>query len=777
MADNLYSACAEVLAACQSVKDDIETILDPETGFAPRMRQICRETIEDSENEAEDDIVTLRLEENTWTLLQAVIPARKTESHRTLTAKELLLENPYTPTSTLAQAIMNASPLLAELIVVREWLQEAAPTPALPEVTNGYWKFTKHTVMQNLRTGHGPREGLVSEMDPDAVNRGDGAALVADDATYEKMLLQALYGYVRAGRLEDAVEVCRRAHQPWRAASLRGSLLFRWKALSTVNLDDEDDDPEPQAWSGNRRRKLWKAACVQAALSSRLSDQERLLYASIVPTPQTVSLVKAACRTWEDHLWADINVMCEEKESRELAKLASASFWDGKEDEFERGVEEASSLPDEQDDEEWENEVRNTLVRLKDVAVAEGASADQPFHFSQLYIILDQTDTLLEVFAGGLQEGKYSQDTFEYGSMCRFFAHLCLFLKMIDIPVPPLPAQIILESYIAVLEQAGQRDLIALYAGALGDNAVDRYAAFLVSLALSADFNERRLALSRASEHGLDVERVARVTAEMTVQKAFDVLPPLKDPLPSIINRQPPPNETETLLLRSIEWTTFTEATYPNALEQATAILRYFLGAGRVNAAQSLLSLLPAELASISDPEEVATEYLHYRQFFVIWDSIAAVVDCQAQEARFAQNSGPGSNREARAQWIAQYRDLIFQAYDQIVKLLTTEWLVADVENDEGMRLELIRIRQVYVPELIIRLHYLLYSSRQLMPENLKRAVELANIVADSRYKLYEDFMNKGGRSLSEYLGAVRQAMLAGLASGGSDPFKIVASH
>lgn len=181
--------------------------------------------------------------------------------------------------------------------------------------------------------------------------------------------------------------------------------------------------------------------------------------------------------------------------------------------------------------------------------------------------------------------------------------------------------------------------------------------------------------MSRASEHGLDVERVARVTAEMTVQKAFDVcsslfatesrlsfssimqvLPPLKDPLPSIINRQPPPNETETLLLRSIEWTTFTEATYPNALEQATAILRYFLGAGRVNAAQSLLSLLPAELASISDPEEVATEYLHYRQFFVIWDSIAAVVDCQAQEARFAQNSGPGSNREARAQWIAQYR-------------------------------------------------------------------------------------------------------------------------
>ena len=49
--------------------------------------------------------------------------------------------------------------------------------------------------------------------------------------SYEKNLLQALYGYIRAGRLDDAVEVCRRAHQPWRAASIRGSLLFQWKAL------------------------------------------------------------------------------------------------------------------------------------------------------------------------------------------------------------------------------------------------------------------------------------------------------------------------------------------------------------------------------------------------------------------------------------------------------------------------------------------------------------------------------------------------------------------
>ena len=36
--------------------------------------------------------------------------------------------------------------------------------------------------------------------------------------------------------------------------------------------------------------------------------------------------------------------------------------------------------------------------------------------------------------------------------MCRFFAHFCFFLQMIDIPVPLLPTKIIIESYLEVLE-------------------------------------------------------------------------------------------------------------------------------------------------------------------------------------------------------------------------------------------------------------------------------------------------------------------------------------
>ena len=80
---------------------------------------------------------------------------------------------------------------------------------------------------------------------------------------------------------------------------------------------------------------------------------------------------------------------------------------------------------------------------------------------------------------------------------------------------------------------------------------------------------------------------------------------------------------------------------------------------------------------------------------------------------------------------------MIDQAYDRVVKLLTTEWLVSDVDLVvEGyclfspllgscililvfcwQKVEGIRIRQIYVSEFFLRLHYMLFMSRQMIPE------------------------------------------------------------
>ena len=228
--------------------------------------------------------------------------------------------------------------------------------------------------------------------------------------------------------------------------------------------------------------------------------------------------------------------------------------------------------------------------------------------------------------------------------------------------------------------------------------------------------------------------------------------------------------------------------TYDNALEQANLIIRYFLGAGKIDVATALLGALPEQLASIAEPEDIATEYMHYRQLCHVWELSERVTDVLGLE------SAHELTKDAKEEWLREYTALVDETYEKTVKLFTTEWLVSDVSRVDGdrRRRELIRVRQIFIPELVIRLHSILYKSRTRVPKcveinligfvlcltrlrrNLMRSFELANIVADSKHKLYEDFVGGNGAKLGEYLGSVRQAVLGGLEGGGSDPFRVL---
>ena len=98
----------------------------------------------------------------------------------------------------------------------------------------------------------------------------------------------------------------------------------------------------------------------------------------------------------------------------------------------------------------------------------------------------------------------------------------------------------------------------------------------------------------------------------------------------------------------------------------------------------------------------------------------------------------------------------------------------------------MLRIRTIYIPEFVFRLHALLFASRNYVNEYdsaffdvcwltvlssaLHSLLQLTNTVADSRYKIYEAF----GARLPQYLTLVRQGVLGTLEGGGSDPFRLL---
>lgn len=148
----------------------------------------------------------------------------------------------------------------------------------------------------------------------------------------------------------------------------------------------------------------------------------------------------------------------------------------------------------------------------------------------------------------------------------------------------------------------------------------------------------------------------------------------MKMSLPSVTIREAQLSDMEWYLIRSIEWTTFIEDTYREALEQANAILRYFLGCGRVQAAKTLLSLLPVTLRSMQDTDrEHGGEFLHYLQFFAVWDLFERITEYQLAESGC-------TTKGAREDWVKGYKSLLDELRGKIVELLTTEWLVNEEE-------------------------------------------------------------------------------------------------
>ncbi|KAF8530254.1 nuclear pore protein 84/107 [Hysterangium stoloniferum] len=778
MSNTLYTSYAHVYYSFKE-SDSNHRALNNVDGFAPRLRNACQKALHDAQShgrisrENAEDIDALKLERDTWDLLQNMYGARKAVRSDLKSPNELLQENPYVTPNTLVNHLVHNSPALTELLVTREWLQDNAPSPQIIESATAYRNFTRLSMIHNQRLGEGgARVNLVKELDPDVLIRESGSVIAAEDAAYEKALAHSLYTYIRAGQSDHAMDVCRSAHRPWLAAVLQGYKLYDWTAICTYSKEDDAmyDDSVAEV-TGNKRRRLWKKSCTAAALDNHMPIPERILNAALAPSRKTLGvLVKEACKTWEDHLWARVATLLEEKVSEGLI-LLGPNFWErnGK------GVHEANVISKDGNFEGGTiDETREVLSKMADLNVEEGPGAGDPFHVTQLRVILDQADSLLEDFAVYLGSPELPRNSYEYTRLTRFFAHLCLFFNHIDVPISPLASQKILEAYVTVLEQQGQTDLIAQYVAALGDNAVSRYALFLAEIPVSASFHERRDTLFRAQEFGLNVAHVALSTADICIERAFKALPKPSTPYPFIASDPKQLTDSESALINSIDWLGFQEETYRTAVVRYNSVIRYFLCTGNLHACHELRERRPVVLRD--DPPGESTdryEYLHLERFFIAWAALGLATHYATELTR------PTSNAQSRQGDTERYGASLRKAREQILDLLTNSWLQTEqiTEDIDNIRsAELMRIREMYVPELIIRLHRALYESRRLVPHHIKSALLLANTVSDSRFELYEAFQNPHGNRLGEYLQNIKEAVLGSLENGGSDPFRVVAA-
>ncbi|KAI9827544.1 MAG: Nucleoporin nup84 [Thelocarpon impressellum] len=152
-------------------------------------------------------------------------------------------------------------------------------------------------------------EGLVTQLDPDAVTR-QSQVLEKPDQYFERATWLACWEMLRRGRPWSEVrEWCKDRVEGWRAVSLRGAIAAWDESVDGVEeegrrKDAGDDGLLKSQINGNRSRALWRKMCYALAVSGGIDDYERAVYGVL---SGELASVEKVCHTWDDFVFAHYN--------------------------------------------------------------------------------------------------------------------------------------------------------------------------------------------------------------------------------------------------------------------------------------------------------------------------------------------------------------------------------------------------------------------------------------------------------------------------------------
>ncbi|XP_060972086.1 nuclear pore complex protein NUP107 [Cannabis sativa] len=355
--------------------------------------------------------------------------------------------------------------------------------------TSGIWRQTQKYLKKGVSNS-----STIHHLDFDAPTR-EHAHQLPDDKKQDESLLEDLWTLLRAGKLEEACNLCRSAGQPWRAATLcpfGGRDQFpSVEALLKNGKDRTLQAIELESGIGHQWR-LWKWASYCA--SEKISHQDGGKFEAAIYAAQCSNLQRMLpiCTDWESACWAMAKSWLEVQVDMELAHLQPEGL-----DQFRNPGDVISGSPGHSDQdfqpsngpENWPRQVVNQQPRqLSDLLqklhsgdmVHESVTRACKEQQRQIEMILMSGDipSLLDLIWSWIAPSEDDQSVFRpHGDpeMIRFGAHLVLVLRyLLDDEMKDTSkdkivnvGDLILHMYAMFLFSKHREDLVGIYASQL----------------------------------------------------------------------------------------------------------------------------------------------------------------------------------------------------------------------------------------------------------------------------------------------------------------------
>ena len=630
--------------------------------------------------------------------------------------------------------LLSSSPTLTRSLSTLDWLEDLAHShSSLYEAAGAVsWKRTLRRMQVG---GEGGGLGVDSEL-----VGGGGVRWEEGDREDSEVLLRYVWTFMRAGSVQDAVQLCIDFKQPWRAASIGGGQLWH------------NEGGEGGESAGHRRHFLFKQACRKLAGCAQVGSYERAVYGLL---GSDVRAVLGVSQTWEDCVWAMLRVSVD----REIDAMLSK----GLKDDSERQLAHAIATPP--------LSLAQIFERIAQgddsIPAAAAQSASSLYHHLQRLLVLSQYDQAEAFITDQVQVRSNPHDT----DLIPFAVHLYLYFHPQGPGVPLNDnGRTLFLAYIEQLQQSGLHHLVPLYTAYLShSDQVLHYSAFLRRLPTVA---ERIHYLHLAQQYfPSTVLRITTVLVQGLIEEERE------DDASSYWDDERPTeggvrgvSSIDRERIASLDCfgvsSTSEAAAVLEAMRLSNLLFRTLLRRGRLHAAKLLSdSLLTAKLdqfiamekadetsgesAAVDARREVEAEhggwvlYMKATNWLAAWSSKLAIKPqppqpIQASAARTAQQESSDRARWRKdlakhegevAQWKKGWDEVSTSTIDALLACLQQDgcgWMKrAGAEADEW--------RRRLIPSLLFLLHRVCSVS-----ERGVECLQMAELVVDERYRLYE---------------------------------------
>jgi len=673
------------------------------------------------------ELLNEKLELNTWKLIQMLNRHCKSVGEPDIS----YMEDPYISDASFAnQYLQNEE--LTKVWTVREWLQDICSPYSIPSL-----KKESNNTSKNK---------LVNEQNKLSLEPN------SNDQEFDEKLSKIVYELIRRGRLADAIEYCEQCGNPWKGASLRGTLLW-----VDPNYDKEDVN---DVASGNRNRDLWKAICYKLSNEGKYNSYERAIYSIM---SGTVKNALSVCKTWEDYLWVYYNSYLENELSKGFK--ASTRYITEDNDEADLYSIEDTLIP------ESTEFVFDSLLKNENEKIRK--SAGEPFHYIQKMIILNKYDEMIIHFKKQLEESETITGTPTNTDLLRFFVHFILLLKNTGQPYPEKESEYIIIEYINSLIKYKKRNLVAGYASHLtNENQIKSYVALLKTI--DEPLNIKKEYIKLAQLHGLDTTSICTVTVNSALSDIEEHFP--KDINDSIYkNMSSPVTSSDIAKIHILEWLTFEVSLVKEFYIQCNKLYRYFLGTGKLNAAKELFNFVlnintiqcKSEENDINMNENIAyTGLIDSYNSYMSWKN---TIEHKPNEPN--ENTSELSKRKSskETEWEAQVikktneaDNLLNTAILLLINLIKFEDNQTESDamegvdyNDQNDLYKRQTIQNIYIPKIFLWLHNLYFETKDIIPENLNKSFDLVCDVASQFCDQFEI-----SNTLETFLDAIRKSAI-----------------